>query len=182
LQHIDDKIKEAEFFYNKILENYEKEEVRYYINAFLTSARSIFLFLKTTVKSNKNPENYEWFCGELNKLQKNKVWKILTEKRNLVVHEYNENLRISIIWKFGPFIDELQMGQDESWDDAKIAREEESKVTVKSGERKKKKGKGEFVLKFGGLEEYDLKAACHEYLKLSKQLAKQAKGRFDESK
>lgn len=181
LQHIDDKIKEAEFFYNKILENYEKEEVRYYINAFLTSTRSIFYFLKTLVELRKKPVNHKkWFWGEINKLEENKVWKTLTEKRNLVVHVYNEDLGYSIRWQFGSFTDELILAKGESWKDAIIAREEESKVTVKTFEGEKEKGKGEFFLRFEGLDEYELRAACSKYLELTKQLAKKVKDRFDE--
>ena len=182
MQHIDDKIKEAEFFYNKILENYEKEEVRYYISAFLTSTRSIFNFLSTIVESKKKPMNHEKrFWEEIDKLEENKVWKILTKKRNLFVHEYNENLRYSIRWYFGSFIDELILAKGESWKDAIIAREEENKVSVKTFEGEKEKGKGEFFLMFEELNEYELRAACSEYLELNKQLAKDVKNRFDEN-
>jgi len=182
LQHIDDKIKEAEFFYNKILENYEKEEVRYYISAFLTSSRSIFYFLKNLVKLRKKPANHKkWFLEEVKKLKENKIWKILTEKRNLFVHEYNEDLKYSIRWHFGPFTEELIMAKGESWKDAIIAREEESKVSVKTFESEKEKGKGDFLLRFEELDEYDLRAACSEYLELNKQLAKKVKDKFDES-
>jgi len=180
LQHIDDKIKEAEFFYNKILENYEKEETRYYISAFLTSTRSIFYYLKTVVESRKKPVNHnKWFLGEVNKLKENKVWKILTDKRNLFVHKYNENLSYSIRWYFGSSIDELILAKGESWKDAIIAREEENKVSVKTFEGEKEKGKGEFFLRFEELFEYELRAACNKYLELNKQLAKKVKDKID---
>lgn len=180
MEHIDEKIKEAEFFYNKILENYEKEECRYYISAFLTSARSIFLFLKFIVKENTMPINHEeWFREEIHKLNENKVWKIVTDKRNLMVHEYNEDLRYSIRWQFESQSLELILAKDESWKDAIIAKDEEHKNSVKSiGGNDNVKG--EFFLKFEGLDGYELRTACSEYLELNKQLAKKVKDRFNE--
>lgn len=183
MQHVDDKIKEAEFFYNKILENYEKEEVRHYISAFLTATRSIFYFLKTIVNENTKPVSHrEWFRGEIDELKENKVWKIVTEKRDLIVHEYNEDLKYSIRWDdFETGITEtLTFGKDESWKDAIVAREEEKKTIVKTPEGEHVKGEGEFILKFDGLDEYELRSACNEYLELNKQLAKNVKNRFNE--
>jgi len=80
----DEKIKEAEFFLQKIIENYEKSPlVEYYFHAFLTSTRSIsdYLLEDYNKKYNFNITDYE---EDFRKKFKDKCYETGGQPRNLI--------------------------------------------------------------------------------------------------
>lgn len=114
----DDKIKEAEFFLQKIIENYEKDPfVEYYFHAFVISTRSISDYLLEDYKvkygfdipddEKKFPEKFKekayafggealefhkWYDRQITKITSDNIGSELWKKRNFIIHRGGEKL------------------------------------------------------------------------------------------
>jgi hypothetical protein len=84
-QIVEDKLKETDFFLEKIKESTRGKEMflgtRYYLSAFLSAARSITFALQAAMKD--IPDFEEWYEQHQNKLKQNDLARYFLEVRNL---------------------------------------------------------------------------------------------------
>jgi len=79
------KLEEAFYFFNQMKENVDnKDNFKFNLSAFLSSARSITLFLQE--EFNGNPRFEEWYPHKQDEMRANSLMKFCKETRNDEVH------------------------------------------------------------------------------------------------
>lgn len=78
-----DKYREAGFFLDKTLSTDDKDEMRYYLSAFLSAARSTTWVLER--EYDEEPEFEEWYSEKQKWMKNDPLFRILKEYRNHVV-------------------------------------------------------------------------------------------------
>jgi len=89
------KLEEAKFFYEQMEFNFQdRTKFLYYLDAFLSSARSVTLVFQKEFK-NVNAKLMKWYESKIDGWEENKLMKLFVEMRNISIHAYTPKAKIT---------------------------------------------------------------------------------------